>query len=638
MKIFGQEWYVTNAGKGKLGKSEYVYFLIKPTANYTELFNLEREIVAVISPYIKFEPRTLDAFDWVTQKFQTLRIEKVCTVLISNDEGIEEKITDLLKVDTESQIIVPFSYKELLENKDSFFLRNRFKKYFYSRDLFAFEAPLRKDLYFFGRNDLVNKIVNRHESNENSGLFGLRKTGKTSVIYGVERTLKRKNEKYVFIDCQNPSFHQRKWNRSLYYIIEEIKKQNELDIKLNYENNYTEENAAFVFEHEIRRIHKQLNEKPILLIFDEIENITFKISPSKHWAEGLDFVYFWQTLRAVFQKLENVFSYLIVGTNPMCVETPSIQGKDNPIFNQVYFEYIPGFDVPQTREMVRKLGRIMGIKFDEIIYSKLTEDFGGHPFLIRHICSIMNRNCSSDRPVTINKAAYEKGVENFRQEYSTYIDMILQVLLRYYSDEYEMLKYLAMGDYENFTRFSNLSPQYTNHLLGYGIIGRDETDYYFKIESVKEYLLGKHKYEKLNLSNDEMLNEISIRRNRLEPQLRRIIRTQLQAKYGQSKSKEVVLDVMGGCRKERYKDSTYNELFDANKTNIYFEDLRKIMSKHWEDFKYIFEMDKQEFNQKMETINKNRCDAHAKEINLNEMTYFRLCISDIEEKCNNFLD
>jgi predicted AAA+ superfamily ATPase len=62
---------------------------------------------------------------------------------------------------------------------------------FYDRDLFDITSPLRKDLYFFGRTDLINKLVDRHSSNENSGVFGLRRSGKTSLIYAVERLMER---------------------------------------------------------------------------------------------------------------------------------------------------------------------------------------------------------------------------------------------------------------------------------------------------------------------------------------------------------------------------------------------------------------------------------------------------------------
>ena len=70
-----------------------------------------------------------------------------------------------------------------------------------------------------------------------------------------------------------------------------------------------------------------------------------------------------------------------------------IQDIDNPIFNQIPCQYIPAFSVEQTADMVKTLGYIMGLKFDDIVCAKLTEDFGGHPFLIR---SVLQRN-QSDR-------------------------------------------------------------------------------------------------------------------------------------------------------------------------------------------------------------------------------------------------
>ncbi|MFC1643922.1 hypothetical protein ACFL5C_01170, partial [Candidatus Omnitrophota bacterium] len=375
LKRLSTELFITNGGGiAKLIKSEYKYFLIKPTDLFREMFNLEREIIVIFSPYESFEPRTLDAIECAYKKYQQLRIDKICSVVISKDDLIESKLKDLLKSDQEAQIVIPFSYKELLERRDPYFLRNRFKSHFYTRDLFAFEAPLKKELYFFGRNDIVHYIVNRHRSNENSGLFGLRKTGKTSVIFGVRRALEKIDAKSVFIDCQFPAFHQRRWNHALQYVVREISAQLNVEIKLKREDNYTGTNAPLLFEKALLETNKILQGQSILLIFDEIENITFDVASSAHWAKEDDFIYFWQTLRSLFQKHDNLFSYLIVGTNPMCIENSKVGEKDNPIFNQVPCDFLQGFDVPQTREMVRKLGRIMGLKFDELIYGKLTEE------------------------------------------------------------------------------------------------------------------------------------------------------------------------------------------------------------------------------------------------------------------------
>src|SRR5690606_11147241 len=155
----------------------------------------------------------------------------------------------------------------------------------------------------------------------------------------------------------------------------ELYSQNALLYNEHEEEEFTEVNAPIFFEDGLINFRKKSKSSSCLIVFDEIENITFGTSPTLHWSNDLDFIFFWQTLRSAFQKHDKLFSYLIIGTNPLCLEKASLHGKDNPIFNQIYFEYVPNFDVPQTREMVRKLGRIMGLKFDEPIYSKLTEDF-----------------------------------------------------------------------------------------------------------------------------------------------------------------------------------------------------------------------------------------------------------------------
>ena len=67
-------------------------------------------------------------------------------------------------------------------------------------------------------------------------------------------------------------------------------------------------------------------------------------------------------------------------------------GGDNPLYGQIKPEYIPGFNVPQAKQMIETLSSYMGISFDEDIYSYLVREFGGHPFLMRQACSHMKSN------------------------------------------------------------------------------------------------------------------------------------------------------------------------------------------------------------------------------------------------------
>ncbi|BCV54179.1 AAA-like domain-containing protein [Shewanella algae] len=627
-----KEFYVTNGGERiKLGyNSEYKYIIISPTEIYRDMFNLDREIIVVFSPYEAIQARTLDVFEYVAKKHSALRIEKICNILVSADANVETSINDLIKNEPESQVIIPFSYKELSKVESSFFFRNRFRKYFYTRDLFAFEAPLKKDIYFFGRTDLIQELINRLKSGENSGIFGLRKTGKTSLINGIERNLSKEGTQTAIIDCQDTSFNQRRWYEALHYICKKVKEALDASFDIPDEIEFTNKNASALTESFLKSCRTKID-GPILIIFDEIENISRDTAPSEHWCNEKDFALFWQSLRSIFQRNQNLISYLIVGTNPTCIETPKIDNVDNPIFNHFDPLYIPGFDVKETREMTRKLGKRMGIKFDESLYAKLTEDFGGHPFLMRHVCSLIAKEVADEeRPVDVGRNTYRKGRDKFIRDHSSYLEMIMSVLRDSYPDEFDMLSMLANDDISTFEEFAELHPSYTSHLIGYGIIKKDRNSYDFNIDSVRDYILKQSKYKKIGLSQDEMWAEISKRRNAAEKKLRKVVKILLKANLGAAKAKEQVLSIFGGKRKINLSKLAYDELFDASKSEIYFSDLSKIISKHWPAFSNTFEKTKQDTFNQLEFINTSRNDAHAKEISKEQFSYFRICMSSIE--------
>lgn len=323
---------------------------------------------------------------------------------------------------------------------------------------------------------------------------------------------------------------------------------------------------------------------------------------------------------------------MIVGTNPACIEISKIENVDNPIFNHFTPQYIPGFSVKETREMSRKLGRRMGIKFDETIYSKLTDDFGGHPFLMRHVCSLISKDVSEqERPVNIGRNSYKKGKKEFLLNHSNYLEMIISVLRDYYSDEYEMLTFLANDDINTFNEFAELHPSYTAHLIGYGLIKKDRTGYDFDIDAVREYILNQSKFQKIGLSIEEMWAEISVRRNAAETKLRRLIKLLMRANFGVVDAKQEILRIFGGARKDKLNKLTFNELFDASISEIYFSDLSKIITKHWDVFQNTFEKTKKEVFSQLEFINLSRADAHAKPISEEQFSYFRVCMSSIEK-------
>ncbi len=637
-------WHVTRFEEKEVGGSEYKTAFIKPTEEVSEGFNLHREIVVIFSDYDIFIPRCLDVIDMFD--IQELRLEEICCIIISKDADVNAKIKDYLKSQKESRVLIPFTYAELLNNSDDEFVLNRFREQFYQRDLFDLQDPLRSDLYFFGRGQLVQELVNKHLSLNNAGIFGLRKTGKTSILFSVERTLTKKNSTSLFIDCQ--TLHLLDWKLALHHILSDLaKKCSVRQNKIHSEEDYKNPDSFIpdLFQEDIRFIYTQNGKKSILLIFDEIEHITFDTSPSVEWKSGAAFINFWQVIRSSYHKLHdaNVFSYLIAGTNPHCVEQMRIGSVDNPIFQQFNPLFIPPFDLGQTQEMVEKLGGYMGLIFAPEVYTHLKEDFGGHPLLIRQMCSFMHRSLETRRPCRVDKPFYDKTKKEFYENssgFTNYAQMILGVLENDYKDEYTMLEYLAMGDMDTFNGLAKEDRTYISHLLSYGIIAKNEANegFSFRIEAIKDYLQQKTKYKRLNLGPAEKWNEICERRNNIEPKLRDLVRIHLKSAYGETAATDLIKTKLcsDSSNKEKIRRLTspsYRDYFNPEKVNIYFKQLIDIIVATYEDcFRNLIGVDVDTFRNRVELLNKyGRVDAHAKPLDNNEFQRFRVDMEWLEK-------
>lgn len=565
---------------------------------------------------------------------------------MSNDDDIENRIR-IYNNGKETRTIIPFSYKEICENvNDNYMFRNKLQKYFYNRDLFAFDDALKTDLYFFGRNQLVMDIINRHLEGQNTGLFGLRKTGKTSLIYDVKRKIRLKNAIGVFISCQNPGMSSGTWVDSIYFVVTCIYEEWNLDIGNLVREEYTNLTATNLLLNEIEKIYSETG-MTILLMFDEVEHITYGKAADEKWGKGLESVYFWKAIRSAYQMQNSKFTYCIVGTNPICIEYSTIEKVENPIFCGVTSLYIPGFDVDQTRSMVRKLGRIMGIKFDETLYAKMTEEYGGHPFLIRHLCSYI-ANKYIDRPVQIDRIKYNECRAEFNQTQGKYFEMLLDVLKEFYPLEYEMLGYLAAGEIETFEYFAAEDFSLVQHLIGYGIINKVDDNYDFKMDVIKEYILRKEFISKKLDTKEEKWSHICCKRGNFEINLRKMVKQVLlfgfMSKGGEQKAKEYVMDKIYNDRESRrkYISYTFGDLFDPQKSNIYLKNLTTLIMGQWQLFvPFMGDIQQEDFLHMMGILNvEGRFDAHAKIPRQEDMTIFEASINKLEKilrEYNNFI-
>lgn len=198
----------------------------------------------------------------------------------------------------------------------------------YSRDLYDLPTAATRSEDFFGRRSMVTEIATRLRSGgRHIGLFGLRKIGKTSLLYRLQSILKNGDSCLVAhvdierIDAIEPSGEHLLWSLGE-AIFDSHRQVRRVDGLLLFGKHHLfslvpDKTQIFeLFDHDLRRVLTDTN-RQIVLMFDEIEILsTGRLQPG--WGDS--FVRVWRLLRGLDQQIPQRLSYFVTGTNPSMFE------------------------------------------------------------------------------------------------------------------------------------------------------------------------------------------------------------------------------------------------------------------------------------------------------------------------------
>jgi hypothetical protein len=444
LKAFLPGFFVTWGKRRKAFNTELSVYFLNPESFMTEAFGFEQEVMLVYSQYPTVEPRSVQAAEqFLADEPARGRVEKLTYFFVSEDPTVAEWFHAYTSERQESRLIVPFNAAALRQNaNDAWYVRNVLTDYLYGRDLFDYRLPLEKDTYFFGRSSIMLGLLDAAKRGENRGIFGLRKTGKTSLLFKLERALKSDNSAVpIYYDCKLPSVRKLHWNELLGRICHDLIRACNLSGQVSTD----EREIADVFMSLVNSLPTR-----VLLIFDEIEYISPVAIEDSHWKS--EFASFWQTFWACQSRHRNI-SALLAGVNPSVVEIDAIAGVQNPLFGIVSYQFLTGFSLEDTRNMLRTLGRRVGLTFSLDASEYLFNRYGGHPLLTRIACSMLNsaiKNRKETRPAEIT--ANRLGAEQEQRDVDLmfYCRHVVSELRQFYPDEYEMLELLACGRVNDF--------------------------------------------------------------------------------------------------------------------------------------------------------------------------------------------
>ena len=564
-------------------------------------------------------------------------------VLISNARNLTDEINKM-KGGT-SAAIIPLSFSEVLsadKNALQELLLSRFADYYFENNMLGEEKAIEEDTLLFGdRGKIADAVVQRCIEGNHSGIFGLRRSGKSSVLRAVERRLEYNQIKFVTIESRSFLESLDSWKTALYDIARKIRQK-----CLGIEQMDGESGAEFTKRLRLSSTEEDYQKRPtqcfvedvklytreqstFFLALDEIELITYNTATSNTWRDLDAYKSFWGALR------DSGCSLIVCGVNSTINERSSISfgGKtcDNPMYERIHTcadfskTYLPAFTDEQTKDMLNKLGSYSNVAFDHV-YTEINRAFGGQPYAIRQFAAYMFEEVKGNRKASevyqFSKATFDVLIDKFSNS-DKGIQLFQTILqhIKIYRDEYEMLEKIALSP-EKYRSIEQKDISLIDHLEKYGLIEYDRSTLFvtFNIHAIQEHIQKTATKAPEDMDNDERRRYIQDRVKECEQKLKKYILQYYLWVGGEAVGKQVLLKNYGtkhasisiNTKASPVPDIATCDLrdfFDHSKFIMYFSSIKWIISNNWKTLGNNFGITKAKFEVCMEDLNAGRTDA-----------------------------
>ena len=293
-----------------------------------------------------------------------------------------------------------------------------------SVDFFRDKKLIRDKLLFFGRTELLTELSVDLRNNQNIGLFGLRKSGRSSVLH--QLSLICQDYAVIYVDLQ-------KYNDIGYGIelLDEIlqtlyllaKNKNSLMEKppLLAESGSPIKEASRDFYQHFKKLSNNLEsvgyKLPVLCFLDNLDKI-FPRSNEKFEEKAEEFNFVFGALQALSQK-EQIVSLVVTAVQPQCNRIKQWNFSDtvkNPLHRFFKESFLPPFSIHEAASMINGIGSLMRWEFDFQTIRTIHRLSGGHPFLVRKIAGFLaNKAQTQDELRAEGRISFEFAQQHLRK-------------------------------------------------------------------------------------------------------------------------------------------------------------------------------------------------------------------------------
>ncbi|WP_193128772.1 hypothetical protein [Gulosibacter sediminis] len=447
-----------------------------------DMFDAHLEIQLVYAEYQTVEPRLLEL---IQRRISTnARVDHGLFMIASLDPDVDR----LLRRRRGEFAAIDLHLGDLGKNSPD--IRQRMSTVLSSVDHYDMSTPVHNPAGFFGRIAEFEQIVSDIKRGQSIGVFGLRKTGKTSLLNFVHRSRMEARRPVALIDVSGLSnadqfrltLLEKSWKavKDLGVSTKDMPRLRTLsregELKVNIEL------MRLQWLSDLELLSRHANGR-LEIFIDEID----QLHPDRSHLgdEAHEMLVTLTQLRGLIQSPDpNVGLVLIcAGVDPAIFERPLLGGgQDNLLYKLVRLLYLAPLSRDEMAEMVRDLGRRMGVRVRQHdVIDFLFEEYGGHALLTRKACSLaVKRRRGGEIPWHMSledvraSSLDESDGSPFRQA-----SEILESFAEWFPGEAELLRELWSADPEDRELAASIiaeNPRQLTHAEPYGLVNSGTTE------------------------------------------------------------------------------------------------------------------------------------------------------------------
>lgn len=354
--------------------------------NVAEMFDAHLEIQLLYTEYTTIEPRLLEV---IQQRISAnVRVDHGLFMIASLDDSVAR----LLRRRNGSFAGIDLYLRDL--GIDSADVRRRMADVLTSIDHYDMTKPVHDPSGFFGRDIELQQITSAISRGQSVGVFGLRKTGKTSLLNFVAKQRIITRRPVVWIDISGiasadefrilvleKTWKSVKSSRGELPRLRTLNKNGELKVALDLMRVYWLRDLETLSIHAGSRLE---------VFIDEVDQL---YPDRSHLSvEANEMLIALTQLRGMIQNPEQNSGMVLIcaGVDPALFERPILRsGADNLLYKLVKLMFLSPLSRDEMAEMVREIGRRMGVRIRQReVIDFLFDEYGGHALLTRKACSL----------------------------------------------------------------------------------------------------------------------------------------------------------------------------------------------------------------------------------------------------------